>query len=132
MQFDSGFVANRDSQACIDGHANGGKTVLAFQKPDAGTPQIKQLCVNLIQALDQSTLSIKGDVTISCDQSAKALTATGTDTGGDAGAGDADDEDFTDGGDDEPAKNNLWLWIIIGLFSCMLMLGIGTSLLFLF
>jgi hypothetical protein len=130
MQFDSGFVANRDSQACIDGHANGGKTVLAFQKPDAGEPQIKQLCVNLIQALDQSTLSIKGDVTLSCKQSAEAATAT--DTGGDAGAGDADDEDFTDGGDDEPAKNNLWLWIIIGLFSCMLMLGIGTSLLFLF
>jgi hypothetical protein len=133
-QFSSDYKPLYDSQACMDAYAEGGsETVLAPENRPIGTPSIKVLCASIVQALDQATLSIKGNYNFNCDPKVTTTTTTNTGGGGaDAGGGadiggDGGDEDTT-----TPASNNIWLWVIVGVFSLFLMLGVGASLLFLF
>lgn len=126
IKMNDNFDPNRDSQACIDGHADNGSSVLAYKKKDPSGPKIVQLCETVIQSLDQSTLSIKGDLNIVCKQSAEAVTnsQSGTASGGGGGG------DGTDGG--TGGKNvNIWIWILIAICSFLIVIGVGGALLFL-
>jgi hypothetical protein len=135
-QFSRDYKPLYDSQACMDAYASGGDSVLAPENRPIGEPSITVLCASIVQALDQATLSIKGNYNFNCNPKVTTTTTTtntggGTDTGADIGD---DDEDI--GGEDEdtttPVSNNIWLWVIVGVFSLFLMLGVGASLLFLF
>ena len=122
-----------DTQACINAYASGGsETVLAPEKRPIGEPSITTLCTSIVQALDQATLSIKGNYNFKCDQTVRDRPGGGGGGGGGVDAGDDAGDD--DEGDDTttPASNNIWLWVIVGVFSLFLMLGVGASLLFLF
>jgi hypothetical protein len=129
LQINDNFDPNRDSQACIDGHADNGSSVLAYQKKNPSGPKIIQLCEAIVQSLDQSTLSIKGDLNIVCNQSAEAVTNSQT---GNVSGGGGTDGGGTDGGEETDGKKvNIWIWILIAICSFLIVIGVGGALLFL-
>jgi hypothetical protein len=133
-KFASDYIPLVDAQACKNAYGDGSKTVLAHMKRPEGIKGNTFLCASLVQALDQATLSIKGSYNFKCG--ADVRTDINTNTGGGADdedtAGDDDEDTAGDDDEDTPASNNIWLWVIVGVFSLLLMLGFGASLLFLF
>lgn len=121
---------NRDSAACKTAHTANDNTILAYKQKEPGEARIIQLCETVIQSLDQSTLSILGGVNVVCDPVASAVNSytQGTASGGGGG----DNAGTPDSGDEEDTKKtNIWIWVIVAVFSCFMMLGVGAAMLFL-
>lgn len=123
IYFNTNFNASRDSKACENSRTSG--DTLSYGPKIEGDTKILQFCGLINSANDEGKITFKGDVNVTCEQTATSTTEINEKTTN------SDESNTGDGGDSgEVGGSNTWLIIgfVISCVVMMLILALGGGL----